>query len=185
VTNVRLRNLMRTLSVTDESSGLLHRDSYITCLMSEAERMQSQQKPLTGVVVQFSQVDQAAPGKAPQSVEEFVQSCSSTFVSHLRANDMAIRYGPRSLALILPSTTGKEAVTVVEKLRRLVMASASPGVLTLPRMAGLVAQAVQEKGMENADVVTELINRLESAADSAARTADNSTRLLGPAVFSS
>jgi tetratricopeptide (TPR) repeat protein/GGDEF domain-containing protein len=183
VTNVRLRNLMRTLSVTDESSGLLHRDSYIPCLMSEAERMQAQQRALTGVVVQFSQPDNAALGKAAQSVEEFVQGCSSTFVSHLRANDMAIRYSPRALALILPSTTGKEAVTVVEKMRRLVMAPASTGVLALPRMAGLVAQAVQEKGMENADVVTELINRLENAAEAAASAGDNSTRLLAASTF--
>ena len=186
VTNVRLRNLMRTLSVTDESSGLLHRDSYIPCLLSETERMQSQQKPLTGVLVQFSQLDHAAPGKPPpQSVEDFVQGCSATFVSHLRANDMAIRYGPRAVALILPGTSGKEAVTVVEKMRRLVMAAPSSGSPTLPRMAGVVGQAVQEKGMENADVVTELINRLDHAAEAALRTGDNSTRLLGPSALAS
>jgi len=184
VTNVRLRNLMRTLSVTDESSGLLHRDSYIPCLLSEAERMQAQQKPLSGVVVQFTRMDNAPPGPSPQqSVEQFVQSCSATFVSHLRANDIAIRYGPRALVLILPATSGKEAVTVVEKLRRLVLAPAAAGSQAIPRMAGLVGEAVQEKGMENTDVVTELINRLENAAEAAVRTGDNSTRLLAPAAL--
>jgi tetratricopeptide (TPR) repeat protein/GGDEF domain-containing protein len=185
VTNVRLRNLMRTLSVTDESSGLLHRDSYIPCLLSEAERMQSQQKPLTGVVVQFFPADQAAPTKLPQSMEEFVQSCSTTFVSHLRANDMAIRYGPRALALILPSTNGKEAMSVVEKLRKLVTIPGTGGSQAPPRMAGLVGEALQEKGMENADVVTELINRLDIAAEAALQTRDNSTRLLEPVALRS
>jgi len=183
VTNVRLRNLMRTLSVTDESSGLLHRDSYIPCLLSEAERMQSQQKPLTGVVVQFSHAEQAGAAKPSPPMEEFVQSCSSTFVSHLRANDMAIRYGARALALILPGTSGKEAVSVVEKLRRLVMIPGTGGLAAPPRMAGIVGEALQEKGMENADVVTELINRLDNAAETALQTGDNSTRLLGPVAL--
>ena len=31
--NARLRSLMKTLAVTDEQSGLLHRDSYLTCLL--------------------------------------------------------------------------------------------------------------------------------------------------------
>ena len=185
VTNVRLRNLMRTLSVTDESSGLLHRDSYIPCLLSEAERMQSQQKPLTGVVVQFSHAEQAASAKSSPPMEEFVQSCSTTFASHLRANDMAIRYGPRALALILPGTSGKEAVSVVEKLRRLVMIPGTGGLPTPPRMAGVVGEALQEKGMENADVVTELINRLDNSAEDALQTGDNSTRLLGPVALRS
>ena len=182
VTNVRLRNLMRTLSVTDEISGLLHRDSYIPCMLSEAERMQTQQKPLTGVLVQFSRTDQAASAKG---LEEFVQSSSSTFVSHLRANDMAIRYGPRSLALILPGTSGKEAVTVVEKLRKLVTIPGVGGLPVPPRMTGLVGEAIQAKGMENADVVTELINRLDIAAEDALESGDNSTRLLGPVAVPS
>ena len=183
VTNVRLRNLMRTLSVTDESSGLLHRDSYIPCLLSEAERMQSQQKPLTAVVVQFSHAEPAAAAKPAPPMEEFVQSCSTTFVSHLRANDMAIRYGPRALALILPGTSGKEAVSVVEKLRRLVTIPGTGGLPTPPRMAGIVGEALQEKGMEHADMVTELINRLDNAAEAALQTGDNSTRLLGPVAL--
>jgi len=98
---------------------------------------------------------------------------------------MAIRYGPRALALVLPGTSGKEAVTVVEKLRRLVMIPGTGGLQAPPRMAGLVGEALQEKGMENADIVMELINRLDNAAEAALQTGDNSTRLLGPAALRS
>jgi GGDEF domain-containing protein len=180
VTNVRLRNLMRTLAVTDERSGLLHRDSYVPCLLSEAERMQTQQKPLTGALLQFSQGDQKSQPLQPP--EEFLQSVSGTIVAHLRQNDIAIRYGPLALALVLPGTSGKEAVTVVEKLRRLVTAI-DPVKAGPPRMTALIGEAVQERGMENVDVVTELINRLDMAAESVQLAGDASTRLLGPSPF--
>jgi len=186
VTNVRLRNLMRTLAVTDERSGLLHRDSYIPCLLSEAERMQTQQKPLTGALLQFSPEGQQPAGKQPlRSSEELIQSVSGTIVSHLRQNDIAVKYGAHSLALILPGTSGQEAVTVVEKLRRLLTASsaADPTKAGPPRMATFIGEAVQERGMENVDVVTELINRLEAAAQSAPVAGDGSIRLLAPAPF--
>jgi hypothetical protein len=39
--------------------------------------------------------------------------------------------------------------------------------------------------MENADVVTELINRLDIAAEDALESGDNSTRLLGPVAVPS
>ncbi|MGH9785757.1 MAG: GAF domain-containing protein, partial [Terriglobia bacterium] len=183
VINVRLRNLMRTLAVTDERSGLLHRDSYIPCLLSEAERMQRQQKPLTGALLQFSPTGLPPPGtQPPQSLEEFLQGVSGTIVAHLRQNDIAIRYGPLALALVLPGTSGKEAVTVVEKLRRLVTAT-DPTKGGPPRMTAFIGEAVQERGMENADVVTELINRLEMAVESVPLAGDASTRLLGPAPF--
>ncbi|MBF8304857.1 MAG: diguanylate cyclase with sensor [Acidobacteria bacterium] len=183
VTNVRLRNLMRTLAVTDERSGLLHRDSYVSCLLSEAERMQTQQKPLTGALLQFSQGDQKSAGKQPLlPPEEFLQSVSGTIVAHLRQSDIAIRYGPLALVLILPGTSGKEAVTVVEKLRRLVTAT-DPTKAGPPRMTVFLGEAVQERGMENVDVVTELINRLDMAAESVPVAGDASTRLLGPSPF--
>jgi len=108
-------------------------------------------------------------------------------IAHLRQNDIAIKYGPLALVLVLPGTSGKEAVTVVEKLRRLVTAAAAtdPGKSGPPRMTAFIGEAVQERGMENADVVMELINRLEMAVASAPPAGDASTRLLGPSPFRS
>ena len=60
------------------------------------------------------------------------------------------------------------------------MAPAPAGAGGLFHMAALIGEAVQEREMENVDVVTELINRLDKAVDAAERTGDNSTRLLVP-----
>ena len=62
VANVRLRNLMKALAVTDERSGLLHRDSYLTCLTSETERMRTQKTPLTIGLLQFRPAPVAEDG---------------------------------------------------------------------------------------------------------------------------
>ena len=71
IANVRLRNLMKALAVTDETSGLLHRDSYITCLLSEAERMRTQKTPLSVVLLHFSP-GEVAPSDAKKEEVEIV-----------------------------------------------------------------------------------------------------------------
>ena len=185
VANVRLRNLMRTLAVTDERSGLLHRESYIPCLLSETERMLTQKKPLSAGVLHFGHGnDQPLDKRQQQSLEEFIQDFSGTFVSHLRQSDIAVRYGPHALALILPGATGKDAVLILEKFRKL----AASGPLTPSQrpsqMAVGVAEAVQEAKMESVDVVTELINRLEKALEAARLAGGNATRVLEPPALS-
>ncbi|MBI4459828.1 MAG: tetratricopeptide repeat protein [Acidobacteria bacterium] len=181
VANVRLRNLMKALAVTDEESGLLHRESYLPCLLSEAERMRIQKAPLSGAILDFSPAKQ--PGSGPDAVplpEAVVAEFSSILVSHLRQNDIALKYGPRSLALILPGTTGKDAVAVVEKLRKLTSSKSRSGAGSHAQIAVGVAEAVLSQNMESADIVTELINRLESALEAAQENGGNVIRLLEP-----
>src|SRR5207248_7711 len=47
VNNAKLRNLMKTLAVTDEKSGLLKRASYIDVMMAEVRRSLQQNVPMT------------------------------------------------------------------------------------------------------------------------------------------
>ena len=181
VANVRLRNMMKALAVTDEESGLLHRESYLPCLLSEAERMRTQKSPLSGAILDFSPAKQAPPKPGgEQSLDALVLEFSNTVVSHLRQNDIALKYASHSLALILPGTTGKDAVAVVEKLRRLTGAKKRPGADGPPRMVVGVAEAIRSENMDNADIITELINRLESALEAAQQDEGNITKLLDP-----
>ena len=178
VANVRLRNLMKTLAVTDERSGLLHRDSYLPCLLSEAERMRAQKSPLTGALLQFSRPKQQTPAPGEPSLSEIVRELSGTIVSRLRQNDIAVKYTSQSLALILPGTTGKDAALVVEKLRKLLSTPSPSGAQPPPQLVAGIAEAIQEDQMDNADVVTELINRLEGALETAVTAGPNSIKVL-------
>ena len=51
--NAGLRRLVKSLSVTDEHSGLLKRASYLDLLMAETRRGLQQSTPLTVVLMQF------------------------------------------------------------------------------------------------------------------------------------
>ena len=180
VSNARLRSLMKTLAVTDEHSGLLHRDSYLTCLLSEVERMRAQKTPLAAAILQFSGAKQQPHERQDEALEEFMRQFGSAFASHLRQNDIPLKYGPHSLVVIMPATTAKDAALMVEKMRRLAASFAPSGAGSPPPMAAGVAEAVREDEMDNVDIVTELINRVEWALDAAQANGGGNTKVLEP-----
>ena len=59
--NAGLRRLVKSLSVTDEQSGLLKRASYLDLLMAETRRAVQQSTPVTVALMQF--------GKSRRNVE--------------------------------------------------------------------------------------------------------------------
>jgi tetratricopeptide (TPR) repeat protein len=193
VANVRLRNLMKALAVTDENSGLLHRESYITCLMSEAERMRTQKTALSVVLLRFSggapeaskaetkkEDPKAQDGKKGNGLDPFLQKFSASVMGQLRQNDMAIKYAANTLALILPGATGKDAAAVTEKMRRLAVSTAGVPADQAPQMAAGVAEAIREGGMDSTDRVTELINRLDWALEAACQAGSTAVKVLDP-----
>jgi tetratricopeptide (TPR) repeat protein/GGDEF domain-containing protein len=183
VANVRLRNLMKALAVTDERSGLLHRDSYLTCLLSEAERMRTQKTPLSVILLQFSLPEpRSGDAKKGKEMEEFLQKFSAAVMSQLRQNDMAVKYGLQTLALILPGATGKDASSVTEKMRKLTQSTWNSGAGNPPHLIAGVAEAIREGTMDSADRITELINRLEWALEAARAGGEDAVKLLEPAV---
>jgi GGDEF domain-containing protein len=181
VANVRLRNLMKALAVTDERSGLLHRDSYLTCLLSEAERMRTQKTPLSVILLQFSLPEpRSGDAKKGKEMEEFLQKFSAAVMSQLRQNDMAVKYGLQTLALILPGATGKDASSVTEKMRKLTQSTWNSGAGEPPHLVAGVAEAIREGTMDSADRITELINRLEWALEAARAGGEDAVKLLEP-----
>jgi tetratricopeptide (TPR) repeat protein len=182
VANVRLRSLMKALAVTDEQSGLLHRDSYLTCLLSEVERMRSQKTPLSVVLLDFSERHSRPEAKTEDALQDFVQKFSASVISHLRQNDIAVKYTAQALALILPATRAKDAGAVTEKMRKLAQSTAGVAGDRVPHMAIGVAEALSEGSMDNTDRVTELINRLERALQAAHDEGPGQLKVLEPPV---
>jgi diguanylate cyclase (GGDEF)-like protein len=185
VSNVRLRNLMKALAVTDERSGLLHRESYLTCLLSEAERMSTQKTPLSAALLEFSSQEAAGAAGLPRKEKgkdagDLVERFSPTVTSHLRQNDMAVRYGANTLALILPGAFAKDAAGATEKMRKLIHSAAMQANQEAPQVSIGVAEAIREGGMDSTDRITELINRLEWALDAARQAGPDAVKLLEP-----
>ena len=165
--NAGLRRLVKNLSVTDEKSGLLKRASYLDLLMSETQRSTQHAKPLTVMLMQFGKAQAISKEHGEKALEAVMEQVGKAFASSIRQNDLAFRYGAASVALVLGETSEKEALQAAEKLRKLVSEIHLPEKdVALPFHAG-VAEAVVRGNFDAVDIVTEVINRVESALESA------------------
>jgi diguanylate cyclase (GGDEF)-like protein len=163
--NAGLRRLVKSLSVTDEQSGLLKRASYLDLLMAETRRAVQQSTPLTVALVQFGKSSAMLKQHGEQAVEAAMQKIGQIFAANIRQNDLAFRYEMTTIALVLGETLEKEALAAVEKLRKL-LADVKLSDELLPFSAGL-AEAVVRQQFDPVDIVTEVINRADMAMDMA------------------
>ncbi len=170
VANARLRSLMKTLAVTDEKSGLLKRSSYLDVLLSEVKRSLQQQTPLSILLLHFGKASALVKEIGQAQVENLMQQIGQSLASHIRQNDVAVRYDLTTIALVLADTTEKNAFLVVEKMRKVLAPVRLPGLDRAPSMSAGIAEAVLQQNFEAVDIVTEAINRVESALEIARAT---------------
>lgn len=167
LTNAGLRRLVKSLSVTDEQSGLMKRASYLDLVMAETRRSVQQSTPLTILLMQFGKSAAMAREFGEPAVEAMMQQIGQLFAAHIRQNDLAFRYENTTVALVLGETAEKEAIPAVDKLRKLL------GEVRLPEKEGAIpftvgiAEAVIRQNFDPVDIVTEVINRAELALDAA------------------
>ena len=163
--NAGLRRLVKSLSVTDEQSGLLKRASYLDLLMAETRRAVQQSTPVTVALMQFGKSSAMVKEHGEKAVEDAMQKIGQRFAANIRQNDLAFRYEMTTIALVLGDTWEKEALMAVEKLRKL-LTDIKLSDEMLPFSAGL-AEAVVRQQFDPVDIVTELINRADMALDMA------------------
>jgi diguanylate cyclase (GGDEF)-like protein len=182
VSNVRLRTLMKTLAVTDEKSGLLKRPSYLDVLLSEVRRSLQQKTPLTLMLLHFGKASAMVKeiGEAP--VESMMQQIGQALASHIRQNDVAIRYDLTTIALVLSDTSERNAFLVVDKMRKVLAPTKVPGTERTPAISAGIAEAVLQERFDAVDMVTEVINRVESALEIARAEGGNKAHSLAPVL---
>jgi diguanylate cyclase (GGDEF)-like protein len=178
VSNARLRTLMKTLAVTDEKSGLLKRSSYLDVLLSEVRRSLQQQTPLTLMLLQFGKAAALIKEVGEPALESMMQQIGQTICSHIRQNDVAVRYDATSIALLLSDTDSKNAFLVVDKMKKVLSPNKIPGTDRNPPITAGIAEAVLQPQFDSVDIVTEVINRVENALDMARAEGGNRAHAL-------
>jgi diguanylate cyclase (GGDEF)-like protein len=182
VANARLRTLMKTLAVTDEKSGLLKRSSYLDVLLSEVKRSLQQQTPLTLMLLNFGRPSALIKEIGEPNVENLMQQIGQNLASHIRQNDVAVRYDMTTIALVLSDTNEKTSFLVVDKMRKVLATIRIPTTeRTAPITAG-IAEAVLQDKFDAADIVTEVINRVEHALELARSEGGNKAHSLAPTL---
>jgi diguanylate cyclase (GGDEF)-like protein len=182
VSNVRLRTLMKTLAVTDEKSGLLKRSSYLDVLLSEVRRSLQQKSPMTLMLLHFGKASTLAKEIGEGQVENMMQQLGQTLASHIRQNDVAIRYDLTTIALVLSDTSEKNAFLVVDKMRKVLAPTRIPGTERAPSISVGIAETVLLERFDAVDMVTEVINRVESALEVARTEGGNKAHSLAPTL---
>jgi diguanylate cyclase (GGDEF)-like protein len=162
--NAGLRRLVKNLSVTDESSGLLKRASYLDLLLGEVRRAKQQNCPLSVMLMRFGERAALAKEQGEAAAESMMQRLGQVVAANVRQNDLAFRYSANAIAIVLGETGEKEALLVAEKMRR-VMVSAVPEKQLASQFNAGIAEAVIRQEFEPVDIVTELINRVERSLE--------------------
>jgi diguanylate cyclase (GGDEF)-like protein len=184
VNNARLRSLMKNLAVTDEKSGLLKRASYLDVLLSEVKRAMEQKSPTTVMLLHFGKASALVKEIGEEAVESMMQQIGQICSSHVRQADVAVRYELTTIALVLADTNEKSAVFVADKLRKVLAGVKVPGKERAVAMDAGIAECVVQPSFDPVDIVTEVINRAESALALARLEGGNKTQSLAPTVES-
>jgi len=161
--NAGLRRLVKSLSVTDERSGLLKRASYLDLLMAETRRNTQQSTSLSILLLQFGEKAAMLKEFGEAAIESLMQQIGQIFAANIRQNDLAFRYEATSIAIVLGETTEKEGILAAEKLQRLVAQIRLPEKDEPVRFNAGLAEAVVRAEYDPVDIVTEVVNRAEQA----------------------
>lgn len=180
VHNVRLRRLIQDLAVTDENSGLVKRSSYTDVVLAEVSRGLRQNSPVSVMLMACGAPGQLLERFGQAGVEGIMRHIAELVMSHVRQNDVAIRYDATTIAVMLADTAEQGAVQAAEKLRKVAAVAHLPGSDGLPQVAIGVAQALMQPAYDPADLVTELVNRAETALAQAQSRGSNQTQVLPP-----
>src|SRR5205807_644078 len=164
--NAGLRRLVKNLSVTDENSGLLKRASYLDLLMGEVRRAGQQATPVSVLLMRFGDRAAMIREQGEAAADSAMQRLGQLVAANIRQNDLAFRYAANAIAIVLGETAVKEALMVVEKLRRLISTALDDKQAAASLNAG-VAEAVLRQQFDAVDIVTEVINRAEHALEKA------------------
>jgi diguanylate cyclase (GGDEF)-like protein len=180
VNNAKLRNLMKTLAVTDEKSGLLKRSSYIDVMLSEVRRGLQQTSACSIMLLNFGKASALVKEIGEPAVESMMQQVGQVCCSHIRQNDVAVRYDMTTIALVLADTNDKNAFFVVDKLRKVLNTIKVPGTERAVTCTVGIAEAVMQTRFDPIDIVTEVINRAEAALEKAKHEGGNKAQSLAP-----
>src|SRR5437667_2228306 len=167
VSHTRLRSLVRRMGVSDERSGLLSRSSYLSCLVTEADRAKSQGTPLSLAVLQIDRGGEILRQQGEPPLERFLEQLARALQPIVRQNDVAVKHTSWSLAFILPDTALAGAQHLADKLRRAASGLRPPWDSTQITLSAGIVEAVPKHEYDSEDIVTDLINRAEFSIEEA------------------
>jgi two-component system, cell cycle response regulator len=119
---------MKQLAYVDGLTGIHNRRFFEMRIVEELERAGRFQGRMSVIMVDIDNFKKLNDEFGHLLGDEILRSVSSVLKQQLRKMDMVCRYGGDEFAIMVPETTGENALRVAEKLRRQVETHDFPGV---------------------------------------------------------
>ncbi len=100
----KLRRLVRSLAGTDSNTGFLPRSAYLDCLLAEAERAKTNNMPVSLTLLELDNGADIHKTLGDKGLQDLMAEMDQCILGSVRQNDIAIRYNPYAVAIILPDT---------------------------------------------------------------------------------
>ena len=175
--SVRLRQLVDALAARDERTGLLKRSAWFDALMFQVVRAMDQHEPLTLALLQIGS-NTSLRAMEDAAVEALMLEAAQLVASNIRQADLAVRYDRGIIGLALAATDESTATKAVLKLRRVLSASRLIGAAHAITCG--IAQSLLDAQYDPADVVTEAVNRVNTALEAAWAEGGNTAQAVAP-----
>lgn len=128
IQNARYYEQARRLADVDGLTGVYNRRILEHRLAQELERAARYRSTLALIMVDIDHFKRLNDEYGHLAGDQVLREAASLFARKLRKVDVVCRYGGEEFALLVPGTTGMNAVGVAEKLRRAVEKMSFPGV---------------------------------------------------------
>jgi len=128
IQNANYFERMRQLAYVDGLTGIHNRRYFEMRILEELERASRFQGRMAVIMVDIDHFKRLNDEFGHLLGDEVLRAVSTILKQQLRKMDMVCRYGGEEFAVVVPETTGENALTVAEKLRRQIEAYSFPGV---------------------------------------------------------
>ncbi|MDP9267859.1 MAG: diguanylate cyclase [Acidobacteriota bacterium] len=128
IQNANYFDQAKALANVDGLTGAFNRRFFESRITEELERAGRYGKQLAVIMLDIDHFKRLNDEFGHLLGDEVLRQVSALFRSQLRKVDFVCRYGGEEFVLLLPETSGEDALAVAEKVRRVIEAHSFPGV---------------------------------------------------------
>ncbi len=117
ITNLKLRESMRNLSIRDPLTGLFNRRYMEEALAQEQHRVQRNKSKMAVIMIDIDHFKMFNDNFGHDGGDAVLRALGAFFQKHVRGSDIACRYGGEEFVLILSPSSAEGARQRAEKIR--------------------------------------------------------------------
>lgn len=107
----------KELSIVDELTGLFNKRHFNKTLESETDRARRYNRPLSMIIMDIDNFKHFNDTYGHAEGDRVLSAMGRIITKSIRTTDRANRYGGEEFTVILPDTTGQNAIAVAERIR--------------------------------------------------------------------